>query len=58
MDGETHNPELNLETVLIEPDDERLCLTWRAALPCDKRALKVQEIRIEPRRDEFDDQGE
>ena len=57
MDGEAQHPELNLETVLIEPDDERLCLTWRAALPCDKKAVKVQEIRIEPRRDELDDWG-
>ncbi len=39
----------NLETVLIEPDEGRLCLTWRAALPCDKQALKVEEIRVQSR---------
>jgi hypothetical protein len=37
-----------LETVLIEPEDDRLCLTWRAAVPCDKAALKVRSVTIEP----------
>jgi hypothetical protein len=40
-------PPLNLETVLIEPDDKRLSLVWRAALPCDKETLKVQELEID-----------
>jgi hypothetical protein len=45
--GDRELPEARLETILIEPDERRLCLTWRAALPCDKRALKVQSITIE-----------
>jgi hypothetical protein len=34
----------NLDTVIIEPDASRLVMTWRAALPCDKRVLRVREI--------------
>jgi hypothetical protein len=34
-----------LETVLFEPDAGRFVMVWRAALPCDKRALKVREVR-------------
>lgn len=45
--GRIESPPLNLETVLIEPDENRLCLSWRAALPCDKQTLKVEEVIIE-----------
>ncbi|MNC92319.1 hypothetical protein D3C83_87200 [compost metagenome] len=44
--GSTAHPPVNLETVSIEPDDNRACFTWRAALPCDRRALKVQHILV------------
>jgi hypothetical protein len=44
--GQTETPPLNLETVLIEPDQLRLCMTWRAALPCDKKTLKVEQIDV------------
>ncbi|HLK93640.1 MAG TPA: DUF2169 domain-containing protein [Polyangia bacterium] len=40
-------PPVVLETVLLEPDLHRFSLTWRVAVPCDKRALKVQSITIE-----------
>lgn len=45
--GERHTPAVELETVLIEPDDERLCLSWRARIPCDKKALKIETITID-----------
>jgi hypothetical protein len=35
-------PDMRLETVLLEPGEGRLCLTWRGAIGCDKRALKVE----------------
>jgi len=47
VDGALERPPLNLETVLIEPEDNRFCLTWRASLRCDKKVLKVQEIALE-----------
>ena len=34
----------NLDTVILRPDEKRLVLVWRAALPCDKRLLKVREV--------------
>ncbi len=44
--GRREVPPVMLETVLLEPDDQRLSLTWRAALRCDKRALKIERIHI------------
>jgi hypothetical protein len=37
----------HLDTVLIEPDRARVSLIWRSFLPCDKRALRVSEVRAE-----------
>lgn len=51
--GRRETPPLNLETVQIEPDEGRLCMVWRAALPCDKQALKVEEIAIDLNRLDF-----
>jgi len=42
--GEERRPAL-LDTVILEPDERRVLLVWRASLQCDKRALKVKEIR-------------
>ena len=44
--GKTQTPPLNLETVLLEPNLHRFSLTWRAALPCDKKALKVEQVDV------------
>jgi len=33
-----------LDTVIIEPDANRLVMVWRAALPCDKKVFKVREV--------------
>jgi len=44
--GRTETPPLHLETVLIEPDDARLAVVWRGATPCDKSALKVEEVSV------------
>jgi len=45
--GQRQPLELQLETVLLMPAEEKLALTWRAALPCDKKVLKVEEVRID-----------
>lgn len=44
--GATERPTPNLETLLIEPDENRASLTWRAAVPCDRKALKVEKIVV------------
>jgi len=45
VDGSPQPVPANLDTVLIEPDQNRLALVWRAALRCDKKALRVNEVR-------------
>jgi len=50
VDGSLERPPVNLETVLIEPDENRLCLTWRSALPCDRKVLKVEKVTVTRRR--------
>jgi hypothetical protein len=44
--GVVERPMLALETVLVEPDEDRLSLLWRAAVRCDKRALKVSKVSV------------
>lgn len=44
--GAAQTPAVNLETLTIEPDDNRACFTWRASVPCDRKALKVEKIVI------------
>ncbi len=44
---EEHTPTANLETVLLEPTDEKLCMMYRAAVPCDKKTLKVSRVDVE-----------
>jgi hypothetical protein len=41
-----HTPALRLETVLIEPDEGRACLTWRAAVACNKKVLAVHLVEL------------
>jgi hypothetical protein len=35
-----------LDTVIVEPEVPRVVLVWRAALRCDKKALKVDEVHV------------
>ncbi|WP_431262312.1 DUF2169 family type VI secretion system accessory protein [Roseateles chitinivorans] len=36
-----------LDTVFIAPDEDRLCLTWRAACPLDRDPFELREMQIE-----------
>ncbi|RJS21909.1 DUF2169 domain-containing protein [Corallococcus sp. H22C18031201] len=47
--GRAEHPRLLLETVHLSPTEGRVCLTWRGAVVCDKRALKVEEVRFQSR---------
>jgi hypothetical protein len=38
--------QAELETLWIEPDENQASLTWRANLPVDRKALKVEKVRI------------
>jgi hypothetical protein len=44
--GQTTKPPARIETVLIEPDDNRVTITWRASTSCDKHALQVEEVTV------------
>jgi hypothetical protein len=46
LDGSPQPAPVTLDTVILEPDAPRFSLVWRAALQCDKRALKVSECRV------------
>jgi hypothetical protein len=45
VDGSPQPVPANLDTIVLEPDEGRLLLVWRAALRCDKKALRVNEVR-------------
>lgn len=42
----TKRPPMNLETVLIEPDESRFSMLWRSFVECDKKALKVSQVTV------------
>jgi len=44
--GTLRNAEFNLETVIIEPNRLKLSMLWRAAVPCNKAALKISDITL------------
>jgi len=46
MAGRSKRPVFNLETLTIEPNQLKLGMMWRAALMCDKQALKIDDINI------------
>lgn len=38
--------EFRLETLILEPNQLTFSMVWRAAIPCDKKMLKISEIKI------------
>lgn len=48
--GVSERPAVNLETILLQPDENRVCLTWRAGLPCDRKVLKIEKVIVTRRR--------
>ena len=46
FDGSEIDAEPKLDTVLIEPDQARLQMVWRAELPVDKRLTRLRHIRV------------
>jgi hypothetical protein len=47
IEDRTETPPMNLETVLIEPDEKRFSLLWRGFVECDKKPLKVSQITVD-----------
>jgi len=46
LDSSEETKPALLDTLTIDADTAQLILVWRAALRCDKKALKVREVRI------------
>lgn len=44
--GRVETSSFYLETLLLEPNLQKLSMVWRSALPCDKKLLKVSEVKI------------
>lgn len=44
--GQDETPEFNLETLILEPNAMTASLVWRAALPCDKKVMKIRDVRV------------
>ncbi len=53
--GKTEYPALNLETILIEPNESHFSMLWRAAVECDKKILKVEQIDINTKNLQIDE---
>jgi hypothetical protein len=46
LHGQRHVRPNRLQTVLVEPDENRLCLTFHSDFPCDKVPLDVETIEV------------
>ncbi|HEX5659919.1 MAG TPA: DUF2169 domain-containing protein, partial [Polyangiales bacterium] len=44
--GHKHARQSRLQTVLLEPDDNRMQLTFHSEFPCDKALLQVEAVEI------------
>jgi hypothetical protein len=44
--AEVQKPRFSLETLILEPNKLLLSMVWRAAMQCDKQALKVEKVRV------------
>ncbi len=42
--GDDLEREAVVDTILIEPDQERLCLTWRLCFPLQRRASEINKV--------------
>lgn len=44
--GVSNNPKFSLETLIIEPNQLKLSIIWRAAVECDKTSLKISDVKV------------
>jgi len=44
--GEVRHLEAMIDTVLIEPDEQRVCVTWKATVECPRNLLYIKYVRI------------
>ncbi|HMU65895.1 MAG TPA: DUF2169 domain-containing protein [Cellvibrionaceae bacterium] len=46
MGAQTHSPNFVLESILLEPNQLRFSLTYKARLICDKQALTIRQVAL------------
>lgn len=46
IDNKNFMVAFNLESLLLDPNKLQLSMVWRAAFPCDKKMLKIQQVAI------------
>ena len=46
IDNSIHTVALNLETLLIEPNDLIISMIWKGSLLCDKKIQKIKQITL------------
>ncbi|TQV85893.1 DUF2169 family type VI secretion system accessory protein [Aliikangiella coralliicola] len=46
LDGQKNLPEMNLESLILEPNKRQLSMVWKAAFACDKKVLNINEVEI------------
>lgn len=46
VSGAIERPVFRNETLLLEPNQSTLSMIWKASMPCDKKALKIEEVNI------------
>lgn len=44
--GREEIPVFKLETLILEPNQLKFSMLWRAAVPCDKQMLKISEVTV------------
>lgn len=47
IDGAAHPSQAVMDGLLIEPEESRFSIVWRATQTCDKKVLQLNEIRVE-----------
>ena len=48
--GQWYDSPNAIETILIEPDENRFCMIWKTAFNCNKKTLKVSDVRVDYKR--------
>ena len=46
MAGTDNTPTLNLETLLLEPNNLSLSMVWKGSLMCDKKVQKIKQVTL------------
>jgi len=47
LDGKWVPTPVAIETIIIEPDLNQFCIVWKAAFTCNKKQLRVSDIKVD-----------